>query len=206
MLGAAESWDVTLYGRGGHGSQPERTVDPVVMAASAVLRLQTLVARELAPAEPGVVTVSRLRAGHAENVIPDTATITLNFRAFDAEVQRRLTEGARRIIDAEAAASDAPRAPSYQTLSTFPVTVNDAGLTARLAGVLRGAVEMEPVMGSEDFGLFGTAAGVPSVFWGIGGSRDGAPGNHSSLFAPVLENTLPAGVAALVSAARHVLG
>jgi len=206
MLGAAESWDVTLYGRGGHGSQPERTVDPVVMAASAVLRLQTLVARELAPAELGVVTVSRLRAGHAENVIPDTATITLNFRAFDAEVQRRLTEGARRIIDAEAAASDAPRAPSYQTLSAFPVTVNDAGLTARLAGVLRGAVEMEPVMGSEDFGLFGTAAGAPSVFWGIGGSWDGAPGNHSPLFAPVLETTLPAGVAALVSAARHVLG
>ena len=206
MLGAAESWDVTLYGRGGHGSQPERTVDPVVMAASAVLRLQTLVARELAPAELGVVTVSRLRAGHAENVIPDTATITLNFRAFDAGVQRRLTEGARRIIDAEAAASGAPRAPSYQTLSAFPVTVNDAGLTARLAGVLRGAVEMEPVMGSEDFGLFGTAAGAPSVFWGIGGSWDGAPGNHSPLFAPVLETTLPAGVAALVSAARHVLG
>ena len=206
MLGAAESWDVTLYGRGGHGSQPERTVDPVVMAASAVLRLQTLVARELAPAELGVVTVSRLRAGHAENVIPDTATITLNFRAFDPEVQRRLTEGARRIIDAEAAASDAPRAPSYQTLSAFPVTVNDAGLTARLAGVLRGAVEMEPDMRSEDFGLFGTAAGAPTVFWGIGGSWDGAPGNHSPLFAPVLETTLPAGVAALVSAARHVLG
>ena len=206
MLGAAESWDVTLYGRGGHGSQPERTVDPVVMAASAVLRLQALVARELAPAELGVVTVSRLRAGHAENVIPDTATITLNFRAFDPEVQRRLAEGARRIIDAEAAASAAPRAPSYQTLSAFPVTVNDAGVTARLAGVLRGAVEMEPVMGSEDFGLFGTAAGVPSVFWGIGGSWDGAPGNHSPLFAPVLETTLPAGVAALVTAARHVLG
>jgi amidohydrolase len=118
ILGAAESWDVTLYGRGGHGSQPERAVDPVVMAAAAVLRLQTLVAREVAPADRGVVTVSRLRAGHAENVIPDTATITLNFRAFDPQVQRRLTDGARRIIDAEAAASGAPRPPSYQTLSS----------------------------------------------------------------------------------------
>ena len=206
MLGAAESWDVTLYGRGGHGSQPERTVDPVVMAASAVLRLQTLVARELAPAELGVVTVSRLRAGHAENVIPDTATITLNFRAFDAEVQRRLTEGARRIIDAEAAASGAPLSPSYQTLSAFPVTVNDVGLTEELARVLDNASQIEPRMGSEDFGLIGTAAGVPSVFWGIGGSWDGAPGNHSPLFAPVPETTLPAGVAALASAARHVLG
>ena len=206
MLGAAESWDVTLYGRGGHGSQPERTVDPVVMAASAVLRLQTLVAREIAPADRGVVTVSRLRAGHAENVIPDTATITLNFRAFDPEVQRRLTEGARRIIDAEAAASGASHPPSYQTLSSFPVTVNDAGLTARLAGVLANTAEMDPVMGSEDFGLFGTAAGVPSVFWGIGGSSDDAPANHSPMFAPRIETTLPAGVQALVSATRHVLG
>ncbi len=206
MLGAAESWDVTLYGRGGHGSRPERAVDPVVMAASAVLRLQTLVAREIAPADRGVVTVSRLRAGHAENVIPDTATITLNFRAYDPQVQRRLTEGARRIIDAEAAASGAARPPSYLTLSSFPVTVNDAGLTARLAGVFGNAVEMEPVMGSEDFGLFATAAGVPSVFWGIGGSNDGAPGNHSPEFAPLIQPTLPAGVRAMVSAARHVLG
>jgi amidohydrolase len=206
MLGAAESWDVTLHGRGGHGSQPERTVDPVVMAASAVLRLQTLVAREIAAADRGVVTVSRLRAGRAENVIPDTATITLNFRAFDAGVQRRLTEGARRIIDAEAAASGAPRPPSYQTLSSFPVTVNDAGLTARLAGALANTVEMDPVMGSEDFGLFGTAAGVPSVFWGIGGSSDDGPANHSPMFAPRIETTLPAGVHALVGAVRHVLG
>ena len=96
-------------------------------------------------------------------------------------------------------------APSYQTLSSFPVTVNDAGLTAGLAGAFDNAVEMEPVMGSEDFGLFGTAAGAPSVFWGIGGSTDGAPGNHSPLSAPQLE-TVPVGVTALVSAARHVLG
>ena len=205
VMAAAESWDVTLYGRGGHGSRPERTVDPVVMAAAAVLRLQTLVAREIAPADRGVVTVSRLRAGHAENVIPETATITLNFRAFDPRVQRRLTDGARRIIDAEAAASGAPRPPSYQTLSSFPVTVNDADLTSRLAGVLERAREMEPAMGSEDFGLFGTAAGVPSVFWMIGGSSEDGPANHSPEFAPLIRPTLPAGVKAMVGAARHVL-
>jgi amidohydrolase len=205
FLGAAESWDVTLYGRGGHGSQPERTVDPVVMAASAVLRLQTLVAREIAPADRGVVTVSRLRAGHAENIIPDTATITLNFRAYDPDVQRHLTEGARRIIEAEAVASGAPRPPSYQTLSSFPVTVNDADLTARLAAALDNTLETNPVMGSEDFGLFGTTAGVPSVFWGLGCAEEGAPGNHSPQFAPRIEPTLSAGVAALVAAARHVV-
>jgi amidohydrolase len=205
MLGAAESWDVILAGSGGHGSRPELAVDPVVMAASVIVRLQTLVAREIAPADRAVVTVSRVRAGHAENVIPDSATITLNFRAFDPAVQQHLTEGARRIIDAEAAASGAPRPPEYRTLSSFPVTVNDADLTASLAAVLPDAVEMEPMMGSEDFGLFGTAAGAPSVFWGVGGSYEGAPGNHSPRFVPVLDPTLPAGVTAMVTAARHVL-
>ena len=205
FCGAAESWDVTLHGRGGHGSRPELTVDPVLLAASVVVRLQGLVAREIAPSEKGVVTVSRLRAGHAENVIPDDATITLNFRAFDPSVQSRLTGGARRIIEAEAVASGAPRPPSYETLSAFPVTVNDPSLTASLATVLPDALEIDPMMGSEDFGLFGTAAGVPSVFWGISGSFDGAPGNHSPQFAPSIDPTLNAGVTAMLTAARHVL-
>ncbi|MGD0559952.1 MAG: amidohydrolase [Streptosporangiaceae bacterium] len=205
FLGAAESWDVTLHGRGGHGSRPEVTVDPVVLAASVVMRLQGLVAREIAPADKGVVTVSRLRAGYAENVIPDDATITLNFRAFDPSVLSRLTDGARRIIDAEAVASGAPRPPSYRTLSSFPVTINDPGLTASVVPVLPDPVQIEPMMGSEDFGLFGVAAGVPSVFWGVAGSFDGAPGNHSPHFAPSIEPTLPVGVAAMTAAARHVL-
>ncbi|MBO0802023.1 MAG: amidohydrolase [Nocardiopsaceae bacterium] len=205
FFGAAESWDVTLHGRGGHGSQPERTVDPVVMAASAVMRLQALVAREIAPADKGVVTVSRLRAGHAENIIPDTATITLNFRAYDPDVQRRLTEGARRIIDAEAAASGAPRPPEYAVLSSFPVTVNDDALTARLAAALEPSREIDPIMGSEDFGLFGTDAGVPSCFWGLGCAPEGSPGIHSPQFAPRLDPTLPAGVNALATAVREVL-
>jgi amidohydrolase len=205
FCGAAESWDVTLHGRGGHGSRPELTVDPVLLAASVVVRLQGLVAREIAPSEKGVVTVSRLRAGHAENVIPDDATITLNFRAFDPSVQSRLTGGARRIIEAEAVASGAPRPPSYETLSAFPVTVNDPSLTASLATVLPDALEIDPMMGSEDFGLFGTAAGASSVFWGISGSFDGAPGNHSPQFAPSIDPTLNAGVTAMLTAARHVL-
>jgi amidohydrolase len=205
FLAAAETWDVTFYGRGGHGSRPQETVDPVVMAASAVLRLQTLVAREIAPADKGVVTVSRLRAGQAENVIPDTATITLNFRAYDPDVLRKLTEGARRIIGAEASASGASRQPEYTLLASFPVVVNDGALTARLASVLDRTREIEPRMGSEDFGHFGTAAGVPSFFWDLGCAADGSPGNHSPRFAPQINPTLPAGVNALVTAVREVL-
>jgi len=177
----------------------------VVMVSSAVLRLQTLVAREIAPADKGVVTVSRLRAGQAENVIPDTATMTLNFRAYDPDVQRTLTEGARRIIDAEASASGASRQPEYTLLASFPVVVNDGALTARLAAVLDRTREIEPRMGSEDFGRFGTAAGAPSFFWDLGCAADGSPGNHSPRFAPQINPTLPAGVNALVTAVREVL-
>ncbi|HEY2579223.1 MAG TPA: amidohydrolase [Streptosporangiaceae bacterium] len=205
FLGAAESWDVTLHGRGGHGARPEAAVDPVVLAANVITRLQGLVAREISPSDKGVVTVSRLRAGHAENVIPDSATITLNFRAFDPAVQEKLTSGARRITDAEAVASATPRPPEYRILSAFPVTVNDPDLTASLATAWPDAEEIEPRMGSEDFGLFGTAAKVPSVFWGVTGSFDGAPGNHSPQFAPSIEPTLEAGLTAMVTAARHVL-
>ena len=205
FLAAAESWDVTFHGRGGHGSRPQETVDPVVMAASAVLRLQTLVAREIAPADKGVVTVSRLRAGQAENVIPETATITLNFRAYDPGVLRKLTEGARRIIAAEAAASGASRPPEDTLLSSFPLVVNDGDLTGRLAAVLDRTREIEPRMGSEDFGCFGAAAGVPSCFWDLGCAADGSPGNHTSRFAPLISPTLPAGVNALVTAVRAVL-
>jgi hippurate hydrolase len=90
-------------------------------------------------------------------------------------------------------------------LASFPVVVNDGALTARLASVLDRTREIEPRMGSEDFGLFGTAAGVPSCFWDLGCAADGSPGNHSPQFAPQIDPTLPAGVNALVTAVRNVL-
>ena len=107
--------------------------------------------------------------------------------------------------DAEASASRAPRPPTYTLLSSFPVTVNDDALTARLAAALHQTREIDARMGSEDFGLFGTTAGVPSVFWGLGCAADGSPGNHSPQFAPQIEPTLLAEIDALVTAVRDVL-
>ncbi|MFC4564114.1 amidohydrolase [Nocardiopsis mangrovi] len=217
VLGATETTEVTLPGRGAHGSQPERAIDPVLMAASAVVRLQGVVAREVAPDEQAVLTVSRLRAGLAENVIPDHASLTLNARAFDDAVLRRVVAAARRIIDAEAAASGAPRPPAYRTLSTFPSTTNDpdaadalaAAFTARFGADRVGP--MDRLIGSEDVGHFATAAGAPLVFWGLGATAPGphpAPegegepaGNHSPFFAPAIEPTLSTGVEALTTAA-----
>ncbi|MDN3353605.1 amidohydrolase [Actinomadura sp. DC4] len=213
VLGAAETLEVRLHGKGSHGSQPERGVDPVVLAAAVVMRLQTVVSREVSPAERAVVTVARLRAGHAENVIPDEATMTLNIRAFSPDVMRGVLAAVERIVRAEADASGAPRPPELRTLSSFPATFNDPDATERVASAFAdrfGAErvgDLAPMMGSEDFGLFGSAAGVPSVFWGLGSAgEEDAPGNHSPLFAPVVEPTLSTGVEALVTAARTFLG
>jgi hippurate hydrolase len=118
-----------------------------------------------------------------------------------------------RVVNAEAVASGAPRPPELRVLSAFPSTYNDPGATERLTvaftehfGSSR-VVDLKPIMGSEDFGLFGSEAGVPSVFWGLGCASDGeAAGNHSPHFAPVIEPTLTAGVEALTTAALTFLG
>ncbi|WP_433428868.1 amidohydrolase [Nonomuraea sp. CA-141351] len=221
VLAAADSVEIRLYGRGGHGSQPERTVDPVVLAASTVMRLQTVVSREVSPFERAVLTVAQIHAGHKENIIPDEASITINLRSFSPEVRRSLLAAVERVVNAEAAASGAPRPPEFRTLNAFPLTVNDDGATAKVREAFDGRFgservpDMAPLMGSEDFGLFGATAGVPSVFWGLGGAdpdlyaraeregrlREDVPGNHSPFFAPQILPTLPMGVEALTTAA-----
>ncbi|MEV0617762.1 amidohydrolase [Nonomuraea sp. NPDC050404] len=221
VLAAADSLEIRLFGRGGHGSQPERTVDPVVLAAATVMRLQTVVSREVSPFERAVLTVAQIHAGHKENVIADEATITVNLRSFSPEVRRRLLDGVERVVRAEAEASGAPRPPELRTLNAFPLTVNEPEATARVRQTLAARLgdgrvtDMEPLMGSEDFGLIGDSAGAPSVFWGLGctdaelherAGREGrltedVPGNHSPAFAPVIFPTLPTGVETLVTAA-----
>ncbi|MFI7641441.1 amidohydrolase [Nonomuraea sp. NPDC049400] len=221
VMAAADSIEIRLYGRGGHGSQPERTVDPVVLAASTVMRLQTVVSREVSPFEQAVLTVAQIHAGHKENIIPDEASITINLRSFDPEVRRSLLAAVERVVNAEAAASGAPRPPGFRTLNAFPLTVNDDGATAKVREAFAGRFgservpDLAPLMGSEDFGLFGAAAGAPSVFWGLGSAdpdlyaraeregrlREDVPGNHSPFFAPQLFPTLPMGVEALTAAA-----
>ncbi|MBT2228209.1 amidohydrolase [Nonomuraea sp. NEAU-A123] len=221
ILGAADSIEIRLYGRGGHSSQPERTVDPVVLAAAIVMRLQTVVSREVSPFERAVLTVAQIHAGHKENVIADEASITLNIRTFSPEVRRRLLAAIERVVNAEATASGAPRPPAFHTLNAFPLTANDPTATVRLTEAFTtrfgpaGVADMAPMMGSEDFGVFGTAAGAPSVFWGLGSADpsryaraeqagrlgEDVPGNHSPFFAPLIFPTLPMGVEALVTAA-----
>ncbi len=217
-MAAADSLEIRLFGRGAHGSRPQASVDPVVMAASLVLRLQTIVSREVAPYEQVVVTVGSIHSGTKENIIPDTASLKLNVRSFSPEVRARVLDSIRRIANAEATASDAPRPPEFRPLNNFPILSNHPGATAQVAAALSDhfgrelVSERALVNASEDFGEFGVAAGVPSVFWYIGGAdpnllqaaeREGRldqfPGNHSPLFAPVIEPTLSVGIEALVT-------
>jgi amidohydrolase len=220
ITSAADSLQIRLFGRGAHGSMPQASVDPVVMAASTVLRLQTIVSREVGATESAVVTVGVLQAGTKENVIPDEALIKLNVRTFDEEVRRRVLAAIERIVNAEAQASGAPRAPEITPLDRYPLNVNDKGASDRVASAFRAHFQADrvhhtgPAPASEDFGCFGTEWGAPSVFWFVGGTdpalyaqakREGRlnelPVNHSPHFAPVLHPTLETGVEAMVTAA-----
>jgi amidohydrolase len=224
---AADSLEVRLFGRGAHGSMPESSVDPVVMAAATVLRLQTIVSREVAANQAAVVTIGALQSGTKDNVIPDEALLKLNVRTFDEQVRTHVLDAIRRIVEAEATASGAPRAPEITMTEHYPLTTNDPVSTARVAGALRGRFGADrvhdlaaPVSASEDFGSFGTEWGVPSVFWYVGGTDRDAyqravqagrvaqdiPTNHNAKFAPVLHPTIETGVQAMTVAALDALG
>ena len=218
---AADSLQIRLFGRGAHGSMPEASIDPIVMAASTVMRLQTIVSREVAGNESAVVTVGVLQAGSKENVIPDEAIIKLNVRTFDEGVRKRVLAAIERIVNAEAAASGALKKPEITTLDRYSLVENDPAATKRVGDAFRRhfpaerVQETRPTTASEDFGSFGAEWGVPSVFWFVGGvdpdmyanaKKEGRigdiPTNHNPRFAPVIHPTVETGVQALVVAAQ----
>jgi amidohydrolase len=217
--------DVTIYGKGGHGALPHLTVDPVVIAAQTVMALQTIVAREVNPLDPAVVTVGSIHGGTKHNIIPDEVKLQLTVRSYKPEVQKQLLAAIERIAKAEAAAARAPREPSVVVLKDQSALAlyNDPKLSDRLTEALRSGlgtaavVEGLPMMASEDFGVFGRTAGVPSVYIFLGAADPAAlekakqtgtmvPNVHSALFAPDRVPTLRTGTAALTLAALELLG
>jgi amidohydrolase len=221
ITSAADSLQIRMYGRGAHGSMPQASIDPVVMAAATVLRLQTIVSREVAPSDAAVVTIGSLHAREKENVIPDEAIIKLNVRSYDEGVRQHVLAAIERIVKAEAAASGAIKPPEITPLDRYSLVKNDPDATRRVVSAFRqqfseGHVrETKPTTASEDFGCFGAEWHVPSVFWFVGGADAGAyqqaeqagrlsdlPTNHSPRFAPVIHPTLEMGVMAFVVAAQ----
>jgi len=219
ILSAGDSLKVRLFGRGSHGSQPQTSIDPVIMAASTTLRLQTIVSREISPRQSAVLTVGALQAGTKENIIPDDATLKLNMRTFDEDVREYMLGAIRRICCAECMASNAPREPEFTTLSSYPMTVNDSATTQRLQAAFdewfgERAYETQPAAASEDFSVFGREWNVPYAFWFVGGTDaetyakakaakqlNTLPSNHSPQFAPTLDPTLRTGLEAMLCAA-----
>lgn len=219
-LSAGDSLQIKLFGRGSHGSQPQTSIDPVIMAAATTLRLQTIVSREIAPSEPAVLTFGSLQAGTKETIIPDDATIKLNVRTFNEDTRESMLASIRRICCAECDASGAKRPPEFTTINSYPLTENDLVATQKVARAFtrqfgeNASLAPGPASASEDFSIFGRAWGVPYVFWFVGGTdpepyaraqRDKTlneiPSNHSPRFAPQIHPTIETGFQAMLTAA-----
>ena len=222
IMAASDALQITLHGHGGHGSSPQTTIDPVVMAASTVMKLQTIVSRGIDPGATAVVTVGILNAGTKENIIPDTATLSLSVRTFEPAVRDRVLASIERIAAGEAASYGAPHPPDVDSMYSFPVTENDPTATDIVAAAfdahfgLERSFQAPMSTGSEDFGMFGRRGGYPSVFWFVGGTdpdlwnaavaadrvAEDIPFNHAPGFAPVQHPTIETGIEAMITAAR----
>lgn len=230
IMAAADSMKITVFGRGGHGSLPHQTVDPVLLAAHIVVRLQGIVSREIDPSDLAVVTVGSLQAGQTENVIADKAEIGLDFRTARLETRKKIIAAIKRIVEAECVASGSPQPPVFTPTRRFPPTINDGDVASRVASSFEehfpefdGDTPRTNV--SEDFSILGTSRGIPCCFWFIGGidaeiwdkaetegKTEEIPGNHSARFAPVIQPTMTVGMEALCIAAltflkkSHIVG
>ncbi len=211
-MAAVDSVEITIFGRGGHGAQPQNTVDPIVIGARTVLALQTIVSRENDPLDPAVITVGSFQGGTKSNIIPDEVKLQITVRSYKPEVRKHLLASIQRIAKAEAEAGGAPREPLVKVTTGTNATYNDPALTKRVVTTLSGAigassvVEIPPKMVSEDFSEFGQA-GIPSTIFFIGAVEPGKfaeaqksgavlPGLHSSLWAPDYQPTLKTAVRA----------
>ena len=217
----ADSLRITIYGKGGHGSTPHTTVDPVVLAAKIILSLQTIVSREVKPGEMAVVTVGYVQAGTKNNIISDHAELGLSVRSYKAEVRKQVLAAITRITNAEAVAAGSPKEPLIERTGGTDSVYNDPALEQRLRGPLEAAlgkdnvISDEPITASEDYSYF-IAQGVPSLYFTLGGadpekyaaakaSGENLPSNHSPFFAPDAEPALRTGIAAEVAVLRDLL-
>lgn len=225
IMASSNRFKITLFGRGGHGSMPHRTIDPAVLAANVVIRLQNIVSREVDPSDMAVVTVASLQAGQTENIIADVATLKVDVRTINPRTQEGVLKAIRRIVKAECDASGSPKEPLIEEITTFPLTINDENLTKTVTAAFQGhfGSSCEPDTdrsnASEDVTILGTCRDRPCMYWFIGGVEhktwdeaekngtlhESIPVNHSPFFAPIIQPTMRTGVEALSLAALTLL-
>ncbi|WP_231756452.1 amidohydrolase [Lignipirellula cremea] len=215
-----DSVDITLHGKGGHGAQPHTTIDPVVQAAELVMSLQTIVAREISPLEPAVITVGSIHGGTKHNIIGDTCELQLTVRSYSDKVRKHLLDAIARKAKAVALGARAEE-PTIKTTEGTPALSNDEKLTQRLSDVFRkvlgddNVIPSEATMGGEDFGRFG-GAGVPILMYRLGSVdanrlagyariEQDPPSLHSGVYYPDPEETLRTGMVTMISAALELL-
>lgn len=225
VLSAGDSIRITIHGRGAHGSMPHKAVDPVVLAASIVLRLQTVVSRETTPGEFAVLTVGSVNAGTTANIIPDRAGLLLNLRTYDQAIRSQMIAAIERIVQGECSAAGSPQEPEFEYYDQYPLTSNDAEANARVTAAFTrtfgsdAVYRTAPQTASEDFSRIPDAFGIPYVYWIVGsvppetyrravenGTVDtDIPANHSPFFLPAVEPTLRVATRAQAAAALAYL-
>jgi amidohydrolase len=225
-MASSTSVDLTIRGLGGHGSKPEATKDPIVVASQTILALQTIISRENSPLDPAVVTIGSIHGGAKRNIIPDEVLLQLTIRTYKEEVRQRIIASIDRIAKGVAAAAGIPddRAPIMKVIESenAPSLYNDPQLSERLANAIGKAIGSEnviksaPLMASEDFGVLNLDHQIPSFYFWLGAmasekiaaskkSGKPLPSLHSSLFEPLPEPTLRTGIKAMTSAVLELM-
>jgi amidohydrolase len=225
-MASSTSVDLIIRGLGGHGSKPEATKDPIVIASQTILALQTIISRENSPLDPAVVTIGSIHGGTKRNIIPDEVVLQLTIRTYKEEVRQHILASIERIVKGVAMAAGVPedRAPIMKVIESenAPSLYNDPQLTARLATAIGNAigtdnvVKSSPLMASEDFGHFSLDHQIPSFYFWLGAmapekieasrkSGKPLPSLHSSLFEPLPEPTLRTGVRAMTAAVLELM-
>ncbi|HET7441844.1 MAG TPA: amidohydrolase [Terriglobales bacterium] len=218
----ASSVNVTIFGRGGHGASPQKTVDPIVIAARTIVAWQTIVSREVDPRDSAVITVGSIHGGTKHNIIPDEVQMQLTVRSYKDEVQKHLISAIERVVDGEAEAAGAEKKPVVKVVENVPAVYNDPKLTQRVVSALQqtlgkdNVVEEPPITPSDDFAEYGRA-GVPEFMFSLGAveparfaaaqkSGEVLPGPHSPFFAPDREPSLRTGILTESAAVLELLG
>jgi amidohydrolase len=203
LMASVDSFDLVVEGQGGHGAMPNKSVDPVVIAADVVTSMQRVVSREIDPLEPAVLTIGAINGGTTYNVIPPRVALKGTVRSFSDATRVAMEAGIRRIAEHTCAAAKATCALDWHP--SYPVTANDPVEAAFVRDALAAefgdarVLEIPPVMGSEDFSYY--AQVVPACFWFLGGGDDAHPfPNHHPAF-DIDEKALVAGIAAYATIA-----
>lgn len=226
MMAAVDSIDVTLHGRGAHGSSPHSAIDPVVMLGNFIVQANQIVSRNVSPGTPALVTIGQVQAGTARNIIPAQSLAKVTVRSFDEKVQKNLLDAVTRTAKGVSVTAGAPREPDIvKVQDTYPVVINEAALTNGLTGMWQRELasenikvrEMPAFMGGEDFPYYAKAdRSIPTTFFFVGTTpqaeldrraKEGLPppSAHTEDYLPDAVPTLRTALLAVTTAATSFL-